>query len=80
MKDKLKTRLHFNRVNMQRGKKEVWTASNSKACNQAEKLIIMHNGEIVAETVYNPAAKQPRAYFVTSAKVRYKGKVAIVEV
>jgi hypothetical protein len=28
---KLKTRIHFNRINMQRGKKEVWTAHTSKA-------------------------------------------------
>ena len=77
---KLKTRLHFNRVNMQRGNPKVWTASNSRACNQAEKLVIMHDGKVVAETVFNPTARQPRAYFVAQGSVKYKGNTAIIEV
>jgi len=77
---KLKTKLHFNRVNMQRGNPNVWTAHNSHGCFQAEKLVIMHEGKVVAETVFKPEAKQPRAYFETHGQVRYEGKTAIVEV
>jgi phage antirepressor YoqD-like protein len=79
-KPKLKTRLHFNRVNMSRGNPNVWTAHNSHGCFQAEKLVVMHNGEIVAETVFDPKGKQPRAYFVARAKIKYRGSTAIVEV
>jgi hypothetical protein len=76
----VKTKLHFNRVNMQRGKAEVWTAHNSRGCFQAKKLVIMHEGKVVAETVFAPEAKQPRAYFVAQGNVKYKGSTAIIEV
>lgn len=79
-KSKLKTKLHFNRVNMQRGNPNVWTAHNSRGCFGAEKLVIMHDGKVVAETVFNPKARQPRAYFTAQAAVKYKGKTAIIEV
>lgn len=79
-KTKLKTRLHFNRVNMQRGNPNVWTAHNSRGCFQAEKLVIMHDGKVVAETVFSPTARQPRAFFTAQADVKYKGKTAIIEV
>lgn len=77
---KLKTRLHFNRINMQRGKKTVWTASNSQACNQAEELVLVHKGKVIAHTVYNPDGQQPRAYFVAYGNVRYEGNKAVIEV
>jgi hypothetical protein len=77
---KLKTRLHFNRVNMQRGNPRVWTAKTSRACNQAEKIIVVHNGIAILETVFNPDKPQPRAYFVARGVVRYEGNTAIVEV
>jgi len=79
-KAKLKTKLHFNRINMQRGNPNVWTAHNSRGCFAATKLVIMHKGEVVAETVFDPKANQPRAYFVAQAEVKYRGKTAIVEV
>ena len=40
----------------------------------------MHEGKVVAETVYDPKARQPRAYFVAQAEVKYRGKKAIIEV
>lgn len=80
MKAKVKTKLHFNRVNMVRGNPNVWTAHNSRGCFGAEKLVIMHEGKVIAETVFNPKAKQPRAYFVARAEVKYRGKEAIIEV
>jgi hypothetical protein len=58
---------------MQRGKSEVWTAHNSKACYQANKLQIVHNGVVLLETEFKPEAKQPRAYFKCKANVEYKG-------
>jgi hypothetical protein len=80
MARKLKTKLHFNRVNMVRGKSEVCTAYNSHGCFQGEKLVIRHNGVVVAETIYNPEANQPRAYFVAHGNVSYEGKTAVVDV
>ena len=80
MKAKVKTKLHFNRVNMQRGNPNVWTAHNSRGCFGAKKLVIMHEGKVVAETVFNPTARQPRAYFVAQGNVKYKGGTAIIEV
>lgn len=80
MKAKLKTKMHFNRVNMQRGNPNVWTAHNSRGCFGAEKLVIMHDGKVVAETVFDPKARQPRAYFVAYAEVKYRDKKAIIEV
>jgi len=73
MKRKLKTRIHFNRINMQRGNPKVWTAHNSRACFQGEKIRIVHNGVVVAETVYRPEANQPRAY------VSVQGNVKVLE-
>ena len=80
MKAKLKTKLHFNRLNMQRGNPNVWTAHNSHGCYGAEKLIIMHDGKVIAETVFDPKARQPRAYFTTRGSVKYRGGSAIIEV
>lgn len=65
---------------MQRGSPDVWTAHNSRGCFGARKIVIMHGGEVVAETVFDPKARQPRAYFVAQASVRYRGGTAIVEV
>jgi len=65
---------------MQRGSPNVWTAHNSRGCFGAKKLIIKHNGKIIAETVFDPKAKQPRAYFTTQASVKYRGGSAIIEV
>lgn len=77
---KVKTKLHFNRVNMQRGNPNVWTAHNSRGCFGAKKLVIMHDGKVVAQTVYDPKARQPRAYFTAQANVKYRGGTAIIEV
>lgn len=79
-KRKLKTKVHFNRVNMQRGNPKVWTAHNSHGCFQGERIVILHRGKVVAETVFNPTAKQPRAYFLTYGEVRVDNGVTIVEV
>jgi hypothetical protein len=80
MKKKLKTKLHFNRINMQRRNPNVWTAHNSRGCFQARKLVIMHDGRVLAETVFEPDARQPRAYFVLQAEVKLQGRKIILEV
>jgi hypothetical protein len=46
----------------------------------AEKIQVVHNGQVILETVFKPKARQPRAYFVATARVRMDGNVAIVEV
>lgn len=75
----LKTKLHFNRVNMQRKNPKVWTAHNSHGCFQAEKLVIKKDGQTVAETVFKPEAHQPRAYFTVFGKITIDGNTVIVE-
>jgi hypothetical protein len=77
---KLKTKLHFNRVNMARGKPEVWTASNSKACFQSQKLIVVHDGEVLLETNFAAERQQPRAYFECRGTVTISKGVAIIEI
>lgn len=76
----MKVKIHFNRVNMQRNDDRVWSAHTSKSCNMAEKIVVMHNGKVVLETVFRPEAKQPRAYLCANGEVTYKGKTAIVTV
>jgi hypothetical protein len=80
MARKLKTKLHFNRVSMQRNDPRVWSAHTSKSCNQSEKVVVRHNGEIVLETVFNPTAKQPRAYLQMFGVVSYEDGVTVVDV
>jgi len=65
---------------MQRGNPRVWTAHNSRACFQGEKVVIRHNGVIVAETVFNPDGKQPRAYFKGKGNITAKGNTVFVDV
>jgi len=80
MKRPLKTKLHFNRVNMQRKDSRVRTASNSHCCNQTERIVIKKGKAVVAKTVFKPDASQPRAYFTVFGKVTIEGNTVIVEV
>lgn len=64
-----KIKLHFNRINMQRKNPRVWSAHTSKSCNPSEKVIIMHNGVKILETVFNPDANQPRAYMSINGSI-----------
>jgi len=60
MKNKrLKFRLHFNRINMQRGNPNVWTVHNCRGCFQTHKVIL----RVPVETIFKKDARQPRAYF-----------------
>lgn len=54
-----KFRLHFNRINMQRGKDTVWTIHRSDRCIPARQVRVY----VETETVFRPESTQPRAWF-----------------
>ena len=62
----VKFRVHFNRVNMQRGNPNIWTVHTSKACHQGRSVRIL----VPVETVYNPEGRQPRAYFSGRGRIK----------
>jgi hypothetical protein len=76
----MKTKIHFNRVAMQRKDARVWSAKTSKACNMSEKIVIVRDGEVLLETVFKPDATQPRAYLACNGKVHFKNGTCYVEV
>jgi hypothetical protein len=67
-------RLHFNRINMQRGDENVWTVHTSKACYQVREVKVF----VPVETRYNPKGQQPRAYFVGQARIEVHDGVAVL--
>jgi hypothetical protein len=69
-----KFRVHFNRQNMQRGNRNVWTAHTSQGCYQAEHIKIL----VPVETVYKENGRQPRAYFTGYGHVKIEGKTIII--
>lgn len=76
----MKIKIHFNRVNMQRGDNRVWTAHTYKNCNQAQKIVVRHGNKTVLKTVFKPKAAQPRAYLEVDGNVHYEGNTLFVEV
>jgi hypothetical protein len=70
----MKIKLHFNRINMQRGKDEVWTAHTSSKCEQTHLIVLRHNGQNIARTVFRPHAQQPRAYIELFGTLRRNGR------
>lgn len=67
-----KVKLHFNRVNMQRGDERVWSAHTYKSCNMARDVAIMHGGAVIGRAVFHPdKADNPRAW------VEFNGDVAV---
>jgi hypothetical protein len=50
-------KLHFNRINMQRGDPRVWTVRFRGVCHQCIGVSLL----IPAITTYDPAGRQPRA-------------------
>jgi hypothetical protein len=72
---RLKLKIHFNRVNMQRGDPRVWTVHYAGKCLQAENVIM--SGPL--QTVFRPEAPQPRAYFTGYGTARLSGKTVYVE-
>lgn len=76
----MKIKLHFNRVNMQRKKPEVWTAHTSRACEQSGLIVVRHNGHDILRTVFNKEGRQPRAYLQMFGKVRRNGRNIYIDV
>jgi hypothetical protein len=54
-----KFRLHFNRINMQRGLPGVWTIHYRGQCVAAKEVVL----NVPVNTVFRPQARQPRAWF-----------------
>ena len=65
---------------MQRGDKRVWSAHTSKSCNPSEKVVIVRDGEVLLETVFNEGGKQPRAYLRVTGHVHKVGSVTYIEI
>ena len=71
---RLMTRVHFNRIEMQRGGSHVWTVHNSLGCFQV-KNVVMHT---TMQTVFKPNGTQPRAYFKGPAAVEVRDGIAVL--
>ena len=69
---RLMTRVHFNRIAMQRGEPTVWTVHNSEGCFQVKEVQL----RTVLNTVFKPNGVQPRAYFKGRARVTVSDGVA----
>lgn len=54
----IKFKLHFNRINMQRGLPTVWTIHTSKRCIPAKEVDV----RVPVTAVFRPEARQPRAW------------------
>lgn len=65
-----KFKLHFNRINMQRGNPGVWTIHRSDRCIAATKVV----SHVEMHTVFVPEGKQPRAYLTGEGVVIDCGK------
>lgn len=61
-----KFRLHFNRINMQRGLPTVWTIHLSDRCIPAREVDV----QVPLRAVFKPEARQPRAWLEGRGVVR----------
>jgi len=68
----IKFKLHFNRINMQRGNPNVWTVCTSRHCTQVKEVRVW----VPVETVFKKDGPQPRAYLTGSADVYVRKGVA----
>lgn len=66
MRKQYKFRVHFNRVNMQRGNDRVWTVHYRRACHQVHEVVF---ASAEAFTVFAPEKRQPRAWFEGRGKL-----------
>ena len=77
----MKVKIHFNRVNMQRGDNRCWSAHTSKACNMSETVEIRYKGKTIAKTIFKPTKKDnPRAWIETQGIVSHEGDITVIEV
>jgi len=75
MKRRLKFRLHFNRINMQRGNPNVWTVHTSRGYFQGVHIDCI----VPIWTVFKKNGSQPRAYLQGYGHVRVT-KEGIIQV
>lgn len=67
-------RLHFNRINMQRGEENVWTVHTHGMCLQGREV----SCSVPLTTVFNPNGRQPRAYLHGRGRVSWdRGLITI---
>ena len=71
---RLMTRVHFNRIEMQRGGSHVWTVHNSLGCFQVKSVVM----NAAMQTVFKPDGVQPRAYFKGPAVVEVRDGIAVL--
>jgi len=69
-----KFRLHFNRINMQRGNPNIWTVHLSDKCIQVREVQVA----VPIETIYRPEARQPRAFLCGKGIVTVQGHTAYI--
>jgi len=69
-----KFRLHFNRINMQRGNPNIWTVHLSDKCIQVREVQV----SVPIETIYRPEARQPRAFLSGKGIVTVQGNTAYI--
>lgn len=69
---RLMTRVHFNRIAMQRKETHVWTVHNGLGCFQVSEVKIL----APLTTVFKPDGIQPRAYFKGRVRVEVKDGIA----
>lgn len=65
-----KFKVHFNRINMQRGLPTVWTIHMSDRCIPATQVVM----DIPVVTHYDPVHDQPRAWFQGNGFVHHLGQ------
>jgi hypothetical protein len=58
-------RFHFNRINMQRGKPEVWTVHTGGQCIQTREI----RCQVPVASHFYPTRQQPRVFFTGTGHV-----------
>jgi hypothetical protein len=67
-------KLHFNRINMQRGNPNVWTVHTSKKCIPAAVVKCY----VPLETKFNPTGRQPRAFLCGEGNIYLNGSTVYI--
>lgn len=77
----MKVKVHFNRINMQRGKPEVWSAHTSRDCNPSQEVQFLYHGKVIAKTVFQPDKPQnPRAWVEAEGLVTRRKGITYIEI
>lgn len=67
-------RVHFNRINMQRGNPNVWTVHNADGCFQVQTV----ESYVPMRTVFKTNGRQPRAYLKGKGVLSIDGSTAVI--